>query len=68
MFPEQIQTVVFNDQTDAESAILEIRRDGDVLYFVLEGTPIFSGDWTCNFAPLFERIVEMWTPFREDRS
>ena len=69
MFQEQIQTPVFSDLAadEEQEGVLTIRYDGDVLWFVVDDKPVFSGDWTGNFAPLFERILQMWEPFREDR-
>lgn len=57
---EAIKTIVVTQ--DGEELELEIIKDGDCLEFVDTATqePIFSGDWTNNFAPIFERALDIW--------
>ncbi len=39
---------------------LVTNENDDVLTFVLDGKAIFDGDWSRNFAKLFDRAIIMW--------
>lgn len=57
---EAIKTTVVKQ--DGEELELEIIRYGDCLEFVDTDTQktIFAGDWSANFAPIFERALDIW--------
>ena len=56
---EAIKITVVDGETEME---LEILNDCDVLEFVdtVTGKTLFSGDWSANFAPVFERALDIW--------
>lgn len=58
---ESIMIIVVDDRDDRGSEKeLEIIYEEDTLAFVLDGQPIFGGDWTANFKPAIERALELW--------
>jgi hypothetical protein len=62
---ESIKIEVIKKDDDNEHP-LEIECDGDVLEFILDGKSIFEGDYSGNFAKLFQRALEIWGQPRKD--
>lgn len=42
---------------------LTVEYEGDTLQFLLDGRPMFGGDWSANFLPLFKRCLHMWAEY-----
>ena len=51
------QVVIPNKDDSVE---LQIRRDDEVLTFILDGKRIFSGDWDNNLKEVFKEALQDW--------
>lgn len=55
-----LKTTVVVDSSEGE-AVLDIEYHGnDVLTFYLDGKEIFAGDWSSNFAKLFQKALDLF--------